>query len=66
MAVLADGKVYRSADRGASWTEVGSGLRRSGNSLAISPQAPAKLYAGTDAGLFAITLEALTEGRVTR
>jgi photosystem II stability/assembly factor-like uncharacterized protein len=50
--------ILRSADAGASWADVGPRLRGSINSLTVDPQDPRTLYAGTSAGLFAITQEA--------
>jgi len=58
-----DAKVFRSADAGVSWTDVGSGLRGNVNSLTFESQDPRTLYAGTDGGLFAITFEALSGRR---
>jgi photosystem II stability/assembly factor-like uncharacterized protein len=60
-------EVLRSTDAGASWTAVASGPRGAYwglNSLTVDQQDPRTLYAGTVAGLFAITLEPHTLGRV--
>src|SRR5579864_1409967 len=48
--------VVRSADGGASWTALGSGLAGSVRSLAMDPGDPTALYAGTSSGLFVINL----------
>jgi photosystem II stability/assembly factor-like uncharacterized protein len=59
-------EVLRSADAGESWTAVASGpkgdlgLNFGLNSLIVDPQDPRRLYAGTSAGLFVITLEPQT------
>jgi photosystem II stability/assembly factor-like uncharacterized protein len=56
--------VFRSTDAGASWNLVGSGLVGSVYSLTIDPQNPTRLYAGTTAGLFVLTLDARRSGGV--
>ena len=48
-------EVLKSTDAGASWASVSSGLTNWVDSLAIDPQNPRTVYAGTSGGLFAIT-----------
>jgi hypothetical protein len=55
-------ELLRSPDAGETWTEVGSTLSAGPflngglNSLIVDPHNPTTLYAGTSAGLFAISL----------
>jgi hypothetical protein len=51
-APCARGALYRSPDRGDSWSEVDSGLSGSVGSLVIDPIRPRGLYAGTSDGVF--------------
>ncbi len=45
--------VFKSGDRGRTWTPVNIGLASTYvSALAINPSAPATLYAGTDSGVF--------------
>ncbi len=47
------GGVFRSRDRGASWTAINQGLpNRQVFSLLIDPKEPSQLYLGTDKGIF--------------
>ena len=55
------GQVFRSADAGKNWTEVGSGLRGRVNSLAFGSQDSRNLYAATSGGLFEINLDSLND-----
>jgi photosystem II stability/assembly factor-like uncharacterized protein len=59
-------EVFESSDAGASWKSLGPGLRGGVYSLALDPQDPATLYAGTRAGLFVITLQPAVRGRHQR
>ena len=54
---VAAGGVLRSADRGATWTKVNSGLTGLSTSsavetIALDPKKPSTLYAGTENGMF--------------
>ena len=50
------GGVFKSTDGGTNWTPMNSGLTNTYvNTIAINPQAPDTLYAGTDSGVFKST-----------
>jgi len=51
-------KVFRTADAGKSWSEVGTGLRGRVNSLTFDALEPTTLYAATSGGVFAVSLNA--------
>src|SRR5262249_4695575 len=53
--IIAPGGLYKSMDGGESWNRIGLGLPDSHIELAIDPQNPNTLYAGTDYGLFKST-----------
>jgi photosystem II stability/assembly factor-like uncharacterized protein len=51
--------VYRSADRGRTWTNLDTGIvgQRFSGALALDPRRPDSLYVGTDgAGLYRVTI----------
>ena len=55
MAVQGDrvySDLYKSTDGGGSWQAIARGLPRNYGALAIDPQTPTRLYAGTLAGVF--------------
>lgn len=51
-AATLPGTVFRSANRGATWAEVPTGLPGAIRTLSINPANPAILYAGTDDGVY--------------
>jgi hypothetical protein len=68
-----DDGVFKSTDGGATWTEVNSGLpeiylnlayQYTVSSIAIDPQTPSTIYAGTGAGVFRSTDGGATWGAV--